>query len=204
MGGGLTMDDQNKEFVGSWIQAIGTVTAAVGATPIKSLSEDFRENLSLWGNLLQGTGNALIADSIAQPTLDKRGNQIQAIGNTTVVASIIIDFDKKTKQELEIKGNLMQALGGGASLGEELQNLSETGLTYDIVGNYLQVIGNSMQAIGGRKQLNKSEKLSYREVKFDGDSLQINGSWIQAVGSVISALGVSKQMYNPEKKTEEE
>ncbi|WP_090830644.1 MULTISPECIES: hypothetical protein [unclassified Bacillus (in: firmicutes)] len=198
------MDDQNKEFVGSWIQAIGTVTAAVGATPFKRLSEDFRENLSLWGNLLQGTGNALVADSISEPTLDKRGNQIQSIGNTTVVASIIIDFDSKTKQELEIKGNLMQALGGGASLGEELQNLSETGLTYDIVGNYLQVIGNSMQAIGGRKQLNKSEKLSYREVKFDGDSLQINGSWIQAVGSVIAALGVTKEIFNPEKNSEDE
>ncbi|NYE04064.1 hypothetical protein F4694_000808 [Bacillus niacini] len=60
--------NQLKELFGAWIQAIGTVTAAVGSTP--SLNDDTQESLNLWGNVLQGTGNALFADAQEGLTLE--------------------------------------------------------------------------------------------------------------------------------------
>lgn len=106
------MDSQFKETFGSWTQAIGTVISAVAGTPSNVLGEEFREKLDLIGNELQATGNAILADAEETWSLNKFGNVIQAIGNSTVILGLVIDFDEVTKQELIIKGNLIQALGG--------------------------------------------------------------------------------------------
>lgn len=195
------MDNQLKELFGAWIQAIGTVIAAVGSTPSKKLSSDFREHLSLWGNELQAVGNALIADAQESFTLEELGNEIQAIGNITVIAGIIIDFHEETKQRLEITGNWLQALGGGTALPDDLVAEPSTIRTLNIAGNVLQIIGNSLQAISGTNDLKKQEKEKYQgyqqnneaNEKKEGLSLDFYGSWIQAVGSVISAIAQTKE-----------
>ncbi|MDQ0484818.1 DUF6944 family repetitive protein [Guptibacillus hwajinpoensis] len=176
------MNNEVKAVFGSWVQAIGTILSAIGSTPIKELSTDLLDSLNLIGNVMQGTGNALIADTIETETLDKLGNQIQAIGNSTVVTGILIDFTNEVKQILNIDGNWLQALGGGVSLADALGGERSTSALYSIYGNLLQAVGNSLQSISGIKELQGKE----------GQELNVVGSWIQAVGSVISAIGQTK------------
>lgn len=200
--GGFSMENQLKELFGAWIQAIGTVTAAVGSTP--SLNENTQQSLNLWGNVLQGTGNAIIADAQEGFTLEKLGNEVQAIGNTTVVAGILLNISEENKLKLDINGNLLQAVGGGIALPEDLLDEPSTIRTLNIAGNVLQIIGNSLQAFGGAEELRSLRKKNedrfkgYREsneskVISSSESLSINGSWIQAVGSVISAISQTKE-----------
>jgi hypothetical protein len=190
------MENQLKALLGAWIQAIGTVTSAVGSTP--SLNEDIQDSLNLWGNALQGTGNALIADSEEGFSLEKLGNEVQAIGNTTVIAGLLLNVSEEKKLKLDINGNLLQAVGGGIALPDDLVDEPSTIRTLNIAGNVLQIIGNSLQARGGIIELksnrdNQVKYKSYRESNESqeisySDSFAINGSWIQAVGSVISAI----------------
>lgn len=200
--GGFSMENQLKELFGAWIQAIGTVTAAVGSTP--SLNDHTQQSLNLWGNVLQGAGNALIADAQEGFTLEKLGNEVQAIGNTTVVAGILLNISKENKLKLDINGNLLQAVGGGVALPEDLLDEPSTIRTLNIAGNVLQIIGNSLQAFGGAEELSKMRDKNedrykgYRESNeskeiSSSESLAINGSWIQAVGSVISAISQTKE-----------
>ncbi|WP_350019504.1 DUF6944 family repetitive protein [Priestia flexa] len=190
------MDNGQLEVVGAAIAAIGTITAAVGSTPFWWLSEQAKYNLNLWGNLLQGTGNALEADGQEGVSLEKIGNEIQAVGNSTIVAGLLLLEEGETQTRLTIAGNLMQALGGAAALGDELKDDSNIGEVYSIVGNIMQIIGNSMQALGGGYDL-RAEKLeeaaeigdSSGEDNDKGEVLNVFGSWIQAGGSVLSFIG---------------
>lgn len=173
------MGSEFKATFGAWIQAIGTVLSAIGNTPIKSVPEESLQNIDIVGNELQATGNALEADAINDPgSLTKIGNQIQAIGNLTVMSGLMIDLNEVTKQELDIKGNLLQALGGSAAVADSLDEERTLDELLSIYGNALQVIGNSLQAISGILELNNE----------DSGDLNVIGSWTQAVGSVLSAL----------------
>ncbi|HAQ06536.1 MAG TPA: hypothetical protein DCR24_03045 [Bacillus bacterium] len=176
------MEDERKVIFGSWAQAAGTTLSAIGSTPLTIFSDEQLNNFNLWGNVMQATGNSLIADSEETLTLGKIGNDTQAIGNLIIVAGILLDLNEFTKQELDIKGNLLQAAGGSTALAEAFGEASSFGLIYNIYGNSLQVIGNSMQAIAGIINLR------------GGCGLQINtaGSWIQAIGSILQAIGQSK------------
>lgn len=185
------MDNQIKELFGSWVQAIGTFIAAVGATPSQFLSDQQLNNLSLIGNVLQAVGNALIADTIDQFNLEKIGNEIQAIGNSTVVSGMVLPVNNITSQELVIKGNWLQALGGFAAIGDGFDQLEQPGEAINVISNLLQGIGNSLQAIGGIEQLRSGNEE-------DGEFEQVLGSWIQTVGSVLSALEVTKETYSPD------
>ncbi|MCA1065059.1 hypothetical protein QTG56_08945 [Rossellomorea sp. AcN35-11] len=177
------MSNEEKATFGAWVSAIGTVLAAIGSTPIKSIPEDILESFSLIGNELQAVGSALGADAIDEFTLTKVGNQIQAIGNVTVISGILINFNDITKQELNIKGNLLQSLGGGAALADSFNEERTLEELYSIYGNLLQVIGNALQAIAGILELKGR----------DSGNIDVVGSWIQAVGSIISALVQTKE-----------
>jgi hypothetical protein len=199
--GGFSMENQLKELFGAWIQAIGTVTAAVGSSP--SLKEDFQKSLNLWGNALQGTGNALIADAQEGFSLGKLGDEVEAIGNIIVIAGLLLNYNEEIKQKLEINGNMLQAVGGGISLADDLVDEPSTIRTLNIAGNVLQIIGNTLQVKGGIEELKSiaekegrfkgyKESNEYKEITHS-QSLAINGSWIQAVGSVISAIAQTKE-----------
>ena len=177
------MSNEQKATFGAWVAAIGTVIAAVGSTPIKRIPKDTLRAFSLVGNELQATGNALEADAIEDFSLSKAGNEIQAIGNVTVIAGIVIDFNDIIKQELNIKGNLLQALGGSAALYDSFNEEHTLEVLYSIYGNLLQIIGNSLQAISGILEVNNR----------DSGNLDVVGSWIQAIGSIISALVLTKE-----------
>ncbi|MGG3939596.1 DUF6944 family repetitive protein [Anoxybacillus kestanbolensis] len=53
--------NQPKALIGSFTQAIDTVTSAIVSIP--SLSDKKQFALDLWGNVLQATENALEADA---------------------------------------------------------------------------------------------------------------------------------------------
>ena len=201
------MDNQLKQLIGSWIQAIGTVTSAVGSTHALINREDHRRDLNLWGNVLQGTGNALVADGIGRFSLDKVGNQTQAVGNTTVVAGILMPFEEETKQRLNINGNWLQALGGGVSAADAVDDEASLVTALNIIGNILQVIGNSLQAIAGTNELKGTKEqgrnsmaneqsyqypLSEKPTQNDSEELDMIGSWIQAVGSILTAIAQTR------------
>lgn len=165
--------------------------------------------MNLWGNALQGTGNAVIADAEVGFSLGKLGNEVQAIGNTTVIAGMLLPVKEETKQKLDINGNFLQAVGGGIALPDDLLDDPSTIRTLNIAGNVLQIIGNSLQALGGIEELksnreNTDKYNGYRESNESqqvshSDSFAINGSWIQAVGSVISAIAQTKETINANK-----
>jgi hypothetical protein len=182
----MIMDKKQKELFGAWVQASGTTLAAIGSTPLKIFSESQLTSLNLWGNELQALGNALIADSEDRFTMEKIGNQIQAAGNITVIAGIILPLDDVTGQELDIKGNLMQALGGSAALKDTFAEERSLDTLYLLYGNLLQIIGNSMQAISGILELRGRE----------GGKINTAGSWIQAKGSIIQAAGTTKDFLD--------
>ncbi|WP_425442092.1 DUF6944 family repetitive protein [Sediminibacillus massiliensis] len=99
-----------------------------------------------------------------------------------MVAQYLANFDKTTNQKLNIKGNLMQALGAGMNFSTEVgEHNMTTDELYTTYGNLLQLIGNSMQALSGGIQLKGG----------DAQSMNTAGSWIQAIGAVLSAVGQS-------------
>lgn len=173
------MENEQKEVFGAWVQAAGTTLSAIGSTPVKCLTKSQLEGLNLWGNELQALGNALIADSEHYFTMERIGNIIQSVGNLTVIAGILLPVDNETEQELDIKGNLMQALGGSAALKDTLTAKHSIESLYHLYGNLLQIIGNSMLAISGIIELRGGE----------GENINTAGSWIQATGSIIEAVG---------------
>ncbi|EMI09322.1 DUF6944 family repetitive protein [Anoxybacillus gonensis] len=164
--------NQPKALIGSFIQAVGTVTSAVGSIP--SLSDKKQFALDLWGNVLQATGNALEADAETSDTLGVYGNEIQAIGNITVIAGLL----NKEGNRLEITGNWLQSLGGLISFSDDWGDKHSSAL--NPIGNLLQAIGNALQAIGGIYE--------ERGNKTEGQSLGIVGSWVQAIGSILCFL----------------
>jgi hypothetical protein len=177
------MDNQQKQWIGSVIQAIGTVASAIANTPNKFLSHQFLDDLDLIGNALQATGNALVADGQQPLTLSRIGNEIQAVGNSVVIAGMILPIEDTPKQILNIRGNLLQAFGAGIELGEELDEKPSANKAINVISNLLQAAGNALQALGGKYDLDYP----------DGDkeysqSLILSGSWIQAVGAVLSTV----------------
>lgn len=158
-------------IAGGWIEAIGTIVAAIGNTPSKVISKSMLKDLRLIGNVLQANGSALVADN-EELLLDIVGDQLQAIGNITVVAGIL-DTNEKSSQRLLTQGNLLQILGTGVSVNTQgnlslIQNI-------DNIGNIIQAIGNTIQVFSNT---NTEE----------GISMNVVGVWTQAVGAVITAL----------------
>ncbi|KHF40565.1 DUF6944 family repetitive protein [Halalkalibacter okhensis] len=177
------MDNQSKSILGSGISALGTIVSAVGSTPLQRISDDALKSLNLWGNVLQATGSALQADGQEQFTFSKLGNQVQSVGNLTVISGLLGDEEEESNQKLNIAGNWMQALGAIVSLGDDLDNQSNSlDQSYNVIGNLLQGIGNSLQAISGQYSLQHT----LNQVAGDPDTLNATGSWIQAIGAVLS------------------
>ncbi|KAB2395193.1 MULTISPECIES: DUF6944 family repetitive protein [Bacillus cereus group] len=204
------MENQFKEIFGAWVAAIGTITSAIGSTPFDFISSNVRKDLNVYGNVLQAVGNALEADGQGEVSLEQIGNEIQSIGNVTVISGLIIGFKEETQIKLVIAGNWTQALGGLTALADEFEDTSDKDESLNIIGNLLQSIGNSLQAIGGIEELKsiRNEDRSNKEGNIndvvkdidtqvnnetneneEGKLIDIIGSWVQAVGSVISLIG---------------
>lgn len=183
---GLLMNNHWKEIIGSTLSAIGTIQAAISNTPQFHLNKDQSFQLRLIGNVLQALGSALSADGQGTISFEKIGDEIQAAGNSTVVAGMLLygTDNEEIEQRLIIAGTWMQALGSFVGLTDEFYDHTADGRLENIIGNLLQGIGNSLQAIGGIQTLQNNGKQ---------DQTGMAGSWIQATGSVISLIGQFKE-----------
>ncbi|MFP9129314.1 DUF6944 family repetitive protein [Niallia sp. BSM11] len=177
------MNGHWKEITGSLLSTIGTIQAAIGSTPDFHLSKNQNYELRLVGNVLQASGSALSADGQGTVSLEKIGDEIQAVGNSTVITGLILygTTNTETEQRLIITGNWLQALGSFVGLADEFFDSTEMGRAENIIGNLLQGIGNSLQAVGGVQALNTNN--------LNQGKTGVAGSWIQAAGSVISLIG---------------
>ena len=160
-------------LIGSWLDALGTVVAAIGSTPSKVIPATILEDFVFIGNSLQGIGSALVVESPETLENDRVGSAIQSIGNLTVLIALLQDEGRPSRR-LNKQGNLLQALGGGVSFNYDGEITS-----INNIGNGLQVLGNSLQALSLKESLFDTE---------EGELMDVAGSWIQAVGTIISAL----------------
>ena len=171
------MDSELKALLGSWIQAIGTLLPALGNTPSLKISKSVQTYLSLIGNTMQATGNALIVESASDISLSTVGNKIQAIGNSIVVLSIFV-HSKGTQKNLNIKGDLLQSLGSIVSIPDYLQIESKSlNDILNLYANILQATGNALQAL--------AVKLGPNE---QGQLINLIGSWLQTIGAFMQAI----------------
>ncbi|MGN7283494.1 DUF6944 family repetitive protein [Shouchella rhizosphaerae] len=179
------MESSLKEILGSLLSVIGTIQAAIGSTPQLPLNQEQSYQFRLIGNALQAVGSGLSADGQGSVSLEKIGDQIQAIGNSTVLTGMIIFSmsDHDTEERLIIAGLWMQALGSFVGLTDEFFDSTEDGRGENIIGGLLQGIGNSLQAISGIETLRNDSQRQTGVV----------GSWIQAVGTVVSLIGQIKE-----------
>lgn len=154
--GRFEMNNASTGIFGATIVAIGTIWAAIGASPLKFIKSNLRENLTLHGNVLQAGGNALQAEGQGD-ILRKVGKEFQAIGNTVVITGLVIYSKGETAQKLFIAGNWIQALGGFINVGHGIELSPFPGHVENLIGNILQATGNSLQAIGGTYELEESK-----------------------------------------------
>lgn len=173
----MEMDNQIKEIVGAIIAALGTIISAIGNTP-SLIKNDLQSTLDLWGNVLQATGNAIEVDGQDNISLETIGGKVQSIGNITIIAGIIINFEKEIEQKLIITGNWLQALGGLVSVAAEFEGNTHKGRAESIIGNLLESIGNSMQAIGGVYELEENNNKDSNHK--NNQSLMYGRNWIRA------------------------
>lgn len=133
-------DNRTKALLGYWLDAIGQTLSAVANTPTLIKSESSATNLDLWGNVLQGTGTALVADNDTPYSLDKLGNQLESLGNLVTITGIIAPVNDEIKVALEQKGDIIETLGVTVPLPEELQEGFTIETFFDIYGHFLQII----------------------------------------------------------------
>ena len=191
------MDNHMKEIFGAFLAAIGTVSAAIGGTPIIYMQKRTLKDLDIIGNVLQAVGNGLATEGQKELSLETIGNELQSIGNLTVVSGLLLNIEDHNKQELIISGNWIQALGGLTALVDRLlSEITNTDDLYLIAGDLLQAIGNSLQAIDGINELksNQIDKVNENVEEVESDEyIGVTGGWIQAIGSIISLIGQTKE-----------
>ena len=158
-------------IAGNWIEAIGTLITAIGSTPSTMFSQQTLTDFNIIGNILEAGGTAIAAES-EDALLDQVGDQLQAIGNLTVVAGIM-GKNEQASQLLQMQGNLLQVVGLGVTINTQgkqtlLQTINNTGNIIQLIGTVIQVFADPDTQ--------------------EGVELNAIGAWIQVVGAVITAL----------------
>ncbi|BBO00256.1 DUF6944 family repetitive protein [Sporolactobacillus terrae] len=175
------MDEQIRAVDYAFINALGTISAAIGATPSITLPEEIKNGLDVVGNALQATGNGL--DANISEGLDAVGGTMQSFGNGLVIYGDIAAQPQHDNLRTTTIGNMLQALGGSLSLQSDLETEERNRATaLSIIGNLLQIAGNSLQAVSTILQINQAAD----EAKTD--QVNATGSWVQATGASLSFL----------------
>lgn len=168
---GKQNDANITAIAGNWIEAIGTVVTAIGSTPSTIFTQQMLTDFTIIGNILEAGGCAISAEN-EDSLLDRVGDQLQAIGNLTVVAGIL-DKNEQSGQLIQMQGNLIQVVGAGITINTQgkltlSQTIANTGNIIQLIGNVIQVFANTDTQ--------------------EGVVMNAVGAWIQAVGAIITAL----------------
>jgi hypothetical protein len=188
------MNEQMQETEYALTNALGTIVAAIGATPDITIPENIKNGLGITGNALQAAGSAL--DANISDGLDAIGDGSQAFGNSLVIYGSIAECSDEENLRTIMIGNWLQALGGSLSLNSALVSEERNrAVTLSIIGNLLQIAGNSLQAVSTIFQL----KQTVDETK--SDQINTTGSWVQAIGASLSFLAALNQVDIGENET---
>lgn len=164
------------EVIGSWVNALGTVSSAISSTPMRGLKGENRKgweelsfHLDFGGNAFQAIGNIIEAYLGEPSVLEDAGEIIQASGNVTVLFSLLAAEAEEEKEEgeknperaikLNITGNAQQAFGGLIAALDEVS--SEDFDVSGFMGNFLQAIGNTLQSLAGFVELEIEDLKDY-------------------------------------------
>ena len=166
-----TTEPNIKAIVGNWIVAVGTLLSAIGNTPSTIFTQQTLNDFNVIGHILEAGGIAIVSET-EDTLLYTVGDQLQAIGNLTVVVGILSE-NEQTAQLLEKQGNLIQVVGLGLVINTEgkltlLQTLYNTGIIIQLIGNAIEAIANT--------ETN------------EGKLMRAVGAWIKAIGAFITAL----------------
>jgi len=162
-------DNQTNGLLGYWLDAIGQTMSAVANTPFAFKDRNVPPRLELWGNVLQATGSALVADNEEEFSFDKLGNQLESIGNLMTIMGILAPVNDEVKYVLDKRGDLIETLGVCVSIPEEFKEGFTLELFFDIYGYSLQVI-----KIKG----------------VDEELVDMIAEWSQAIASILSLIRV--------------
>ncbi|RYL97008.1 hypothetical protein EWH99_13580 [Sporolactobacillus sp. THM7-7] len=176
------MSTKTKEAEAEYalINAIGTVIAAIGATPRLSIPDNVSNGMDIVGNMFQAAGNALDAD--ISENLDALGGGTQAFGNSLIIYGSLAPIAEKDSVRVIMIGNGLQALGNSLSLHSNLiSDERNQEIALSIVGNLLQMMGNSLQALSTIFQLIKLDETK-------SEPINTTGSWLQAIGAVLEFI----------------
>ncbi|MFF2876342.1 DUF6944 family repetitive protein [Gottfriedia sp. NPDC057991] len=169
---------QLMEVIGSWVNAIGTISSAISSTPMRGLKGEDRKgweelsfHLDFGGNAFQAIGNIIEAFLGEPSVIEDAGEIIQASGNVTVLFSLLAAEAEEEKEEgekdadraikLNMTGNAQQAFGGLLAALEEFSD-DEFDVT-GFMGNFLQAIGNTLQVLAGVVELEIEDLKDYLE-----------------------------------------
>ena len=112
-----TTEANIKAIVGNWIVAVGALVSAIGNTPSTILTRQTLDDFHLIGTILEAGGISIVSET-EDTLLYTVGDQLQAIGNLTVIVSILTE-NEQTAQLLEKQGNLIQVVGLGLVINME-------------------------------------------------------------------------------------
>lgn len=193
-------------LIGAYFLLFGTLTAAVGVSSKKIISEDFGRSLFAKGNAIEAFGNSL-----------------QAIGQEKIYNT------EKDEIELQIMlGAWTQASGNitntiGTEL--ELQGLEEEGHKLNAIGSVIQSIGANIEAMGALEEGTQLAKIEaygneligmgalidgignvalLNDKIFLGEHLLLIGSWVQVFGSILIIYSIRNNIREEEMKNHNE
>lgn len=179
------MKSESDIILYSFIEAVGTIMAALSSTPLPDIDVDgdVRRGLDIVGNSLQAAGNALETETTS--VFADGGNAWAAIGNSVVLSALSGCFDEPVNRKALAAGNLIQAMGNSILVGKTIERGTRTiGQTDFLIGSLLQATGNVLQAAGAGQ---------------DRGTLITVGGWVQSTGAVLSFVSAVQEVGESER-----
>ncbi|MCT8140024.1 hypothetical protein H1D32_21445 [Anaerobacillus sp. CMMVII] len=178
------MDDQQKQVIGAWIDAIGTIISAVGELRELAGLNDINKKLVAIGDALQAVGPMIIGTAQIDDPLNFAGNWIDGAGAAAASLGAYREYigvgDEEGNLRIEFLGYIFQSMGASLSaLADYLAGEDELA-----VGNALQGLGAGLEAIGAIYLLS--------DRKQEGQPITALGAILQAIGSNYNAVVVTR------------
>ncbi|MFA1819254.1 hypothetical protein ACDX78_03440 [Virgibacillus oceani] len=178
------MTDNYKAFIGSWLDALGTIISALAEVRALSGLNDINNQLISIGEALQALGSAIIGTVSSTESLGFAGNWINGAGAAaSSLAAYLQDIENgEENEQLEILGDTMQSLGSSISAVSDYQQGEEE----MAIGNALQGLGAGLESIGGIMVLRGEGA---------GQIISTIGAISQMIGSNYNALIITEELY---------
>lgn len=173
------MGREHLIVTGSWLDVIGLILSAIGATKEIKRESDLAKQMIIVGEGIQAIGASLIAIGVEDAD-QARGSWIEAAGAGTTSYGVAVQKAGNTQSgiRIEILGDTLQSLGAALSAAAEDNRIL-------VAASKIVSAGAALEAIGAVYSLHGKEE--------KGKRINALGSWIQTLGGTISAIVVTKE-----------